>query len=94
MTSNTGSIMNDNDDMMKTGAQLFSEWGCETRDQKLERACAALMDRLNDLHKIYKRQDLHAALNDEGCCCSCADAYRMGAEVLKDTPLGRQLEIG
>ena len=82
---------NDNDDFFRSGAQLLAEWGCKSHEQKLERACAALMDGLNDLHKQHKNCDLAEHLSDESTSCSCADAYRMGHEALKGTPIGLEL---
>ena len=74
---------NDNDDIFRTGAQLLSQWGCTTREQKLERAVMALMSNLNDLHRSIHGQDLKVRIADETVTCSCADAYRMGDEALK-----------
>jgi hypothetical protein len=85
--------MNDNDDTFQSGAQLLARWGCKHHDQKLERACASLMVALNELHRQHKHQDLKEHLTNEAICCSCADAYRMGAEALQATPLGRELGI-
>ncbi len=73
--------MNDNDKEFMTGAELLSS--CHTREQKLERACRALMEQLNQLHIDYKGQDLSEAIDDPNIFCSCADSYRMGHEALK-----------
>lgn len=81
----------DNEDTFKTGAQLFAEWGCKTHEQKLERACAALMEQVNQLHREFHDKDLFEHLNVQYVDCSCADAYRMGFEALKDTPLGHEI---
>lgn len=70
---------NDDDEDVRSGAQLLHEWGCVTREQKLERACLALMAALNDIHIEHKGQDL----TDPSHFCSCADAYKMGHEALK-----------
>ena len=70
---------NDNDEIFRSGAQLLAEWGCQSREQKLERACMALMEQLNEAHKEC---DLAEHLTDEAVACSCADAYRMGHEAL------------
>jgi hypothetical protein len=67
----------------KTGKELLDSWGCKTKEEKLTRACIALMSNLNDLHIESKSQDLEEALEDESIFCSCADAYRMGKEALK-----------
>ena len=74
--------MNDNDDDFQTGAQLLTAWDCKTREQKLERACIALMETVNELHTEHKNIDLAEHLTDENISCSCADAYRMGKEAL------------
>lgn len=74
--------INDNDEMFQTGAQLLAAWGCRTREQKLERACMALMEELNSLHIERKDIDLAAHLTNQNVSCSCADAYRMGHEAL------------
>lgn len=68
------------DESYVTGAERLAAWGCETREQKLERACMALMEQLNMLHVEHKDVDLS---EDEDATCSCADAWRMGAEALK-----------
>lgn len=78
---------NDNDDVFKTGAQLLAEWGALTPVQKLERACAALMEQLNELHCAQHGQNLFEQLESSELACSCADAYRMGFEALKGGPL-------
>ena len=77
-------LTNDNDDLFRTGAQLLAEWGCTTREQKLERACMALMAALNDLHQARHGQNLKERIADESVACSCADAYRIGDEALKN----------
>lgn len=78
--------MNYNDGTYRSGAQLLSEWGCKTREAKLARACAALMEQLNQKHKDHDDLDLSKHLTDEGISCSCADAYRMGYEALNAPP--------
>lgn len=83
--------MKDNNETFKTGAQLLAEWGCKTHDQKLERACAALMEQLNQIHQSHHGQNLFEHLEARYVDCSCADAYRMGFEALKGGPL--ELEI-
>jgi hypothetical protein len=75
--------MNDNDDDFQTGAQLLAAWDCKTREQKLERACMALMENLNELHAEHKKVDLSKHMGDQEISCSCADAYRMGHEALR-----------
>jgi len=64
------------------GATLLEQWGCQTREQKLERACIALTHALNELHKEAKGQDLSLRNNH---FCGCADAYNMGIEALRKT---------
>ena len=81
-----------NDETFRTGAQLFAEWGCKTRDQKLERACAALMEQLNELHSGHHGHNLLDRLSNQSVTCSCADAYRMGYEALKGTPLEMEIK--
>ena len=76
---------NDDDEDTRTGAQLLAEWGCVTREQKLERACMALMATLNELHIEHKGQDL----NGHEHYCGCADAFKMGAEAIGDEWRGR-----
>lgn len=66
-----------------SGAELLE--GCNTHEEKLERACAALIDELNELHIRFIGQDLRLGIDDPHIFCSCADAYRMGAEALKGT---------
>ncbi len=73
--------MSDTDEFM-TGKQLLAQ--CGTREQRLERACRALMEQLNQLHVEYKYQDLSEHIDDPNIFCSCADAYRMGHEALKE----------
>lgn len=75
-------VMNDNDRDFRTGAQLLAEWGCQTREQKLERACMALLEQINQLHIERQECDLSEHLYDETVVCSCADAYRMGRQAL------------
>jgi hypothetical protein len=67
----------------QTGRGLLTDWGCKTREEKLARACKALMGAVNDLHIELKNQDLAKLLTDKNVYCSCADAYRMGYEALK-----------
>lgn len=64
-----------------TGEQLLR--GLDSREARLAAACAALMDRLNELHVRLYQQDLAKLLHDETTICACADAYRMGHEALK-----------
>jgi hypothetical protein len=71
--------MNDNDDTFRSGAQLLAAWGCKTREERLERACMALMEQINQLHR---GQDLAAEIANQAVSCSCADAYRMGHEAI------------
>jgi hypothetical protein len=68
----------------KTGKQLLSNFGCETRTDKLERAVGTLMAVLNELHIETKGQCLITNLHNPNIFCSCADAYRMGLEALKE----------
>lgn len=75
---------NSNEEDFQTGAQLLAAWGCDTREQKLERACLALMHSLNLLHRQYMDRDLRDHINDPITMCSCADAFRMGAAALGD----------
>jgi hypothetical protein len=79
--------MNDNGNTFRTGAQLLSEWGCKSREQRLERACAALMEQLNEIHKNHHGQNLFEHLTAHYVDCSCADASRMGFEAIKGSPL-------
>jgi hypothetical protein len=74
--------MNDNNSEFRTGSQLLAEWGCQTREKRLERAVIALMGQLNELHKDIHGQDLEATITNESVFCSCADAYRMGHELI------------
>lgn len=82
-TLSTFSPTNNNDDVFRSGAQLLSQWCCQTREQKLERACIALLDQLNEAHINRDGCDLSAHIGDETVYCACADAYRMGREALK-----------
>lgn len=73
----------DNETEYRSGAALLSAFGTETREQKLERACKAMMTQLDDLHVHHKKQSLAGNVENHGIFCSCADAYRMGHEALK-----------
>lgn len=73
----------DNDREFKTGAQLLAEWGCETRESKLECACVALMETIEELHQKREGQPLKESIADQSVTCSCADAYRMGHEAIR-----------
>lgn len=75
-------VANDDDEGIRSGAQLLAEWGCKTREQMLERACMALMATLNELHIEHKGQDLR----DHEHYCGCADAFKMGATALGASP--------
>ncbi len=75
---------NQNDEDFQTGAQLLAAWGCKTREEKLERACIALMHVLNVLHSDHMLRDLSVHLNDPITTCSCADAFRMGHEAINN----------
>jgi len=75
--------MNDDTANYRTGATLLAQWNCNTREQKLERACKALMESLERFHEEYEGQSLAENLENEEIYCSCADAYRMGHEALK-----------
>jgi hypothetical protein len=78
---------NDNDRVFRTGAQLLADFECRTREQKLERACIALLGALDDLHVRHEHQSLEQNLTNQKIVCSCADAYRMGnAAVLTALP--------
>lgn len=66
-----------------SGADLLRDWKCITREQKLERACKALLETVEELHVECKSQSLEENLHNHEVFCSCADAYRMGTEALK-----------
>lgn len=66
-----------------TGAEILANWNCKTREDKLERACKALMEQLESLHLSHESQSLKDNLTNPTVFCSCADAYRMGHEALK-----------
>ena len=85
--------MNDNDGSFRTGTQLLAEWGCKTREQKLERACMALMEQLNQLHQDRKECSLAEHLTDADVSCSCADAYRMGHAALTQDDGGQVVTL-
>lgn len=70
----------------KTGSDLLQSWGCETREDKLERACSTLMGIIEAIHTSHHGQSLKANINNSAIYCSCADAYRMGHEALKLHP--------
>lgn len=70
----------------KTGSDLLNSWHCESREDKLERACSALMSILEDIHTSHRGQSLKANVTNPAIYCSCADAYRMGHEALKLHP--------
>lgn len=74
--------MSDDTDEVIDGAMLLEQWGCQTREQKLERACIALTGALNELHAKYEGQDLSVPNNH---FCARADAYNMGIEALRRT---------
>lgn len=76
-------MSNDKSREYQSGGALLAQWGCLSREQKLERACRALMQELNSTHIDYHGQDLSRTLEDKDVFCSCADAYRMGHEALK-----------
>lgn len=66
-----------------TGMQLLTQFGCVTREEKLEQAVLALMDQINDLHIECKGQSLADNVENKDVYCSCVDAYRMGVEALR-----------
>lgn len=68
----------------KSGADLLAAFNDTTREQRLERACKALMATLEDLHVDCHHQSLAENIDNEDIFCGCADAYRMGHEALKD----------
>lgn len=77
--------MNDNEleKEYMTGAELFAAFPeLVTREQKLERACEALMQELESLHVEHKEQSLAENIDNPKVYCSCADAYRMGHTAL------------
>jgi hypothetical protein len=67
----------------KSGNELLEAFNATTREQKLERACRALMATLEDLHVDCHHQSLAENIDNEEVFCGCADAYRMGHEALK-----------
>lgn len=73
----------DNSEEYRSGAALLAEWQCKTKEQKLERACLALMAALEELHVNYEEQSLEQNLDNHDVFCSCSDAYRMGKEALR-----------
>lgn len=73
----------DNSNEFQSGAALLAAFGDTTREQKLKRACIALMSALEDLHVQYEDQSLSENIDNEDIFCGCADAYRMGKEALK-----------
>lgn len=75
--------MNDNSDEYQSGAALLASWKCTTREQKLEQACKALMQEIENLHCVHKKQSLIANLTNPNIFCGCADAYRMGCEAIQ-----------
>lgn len=67
-----------------TGAQLLAQWPKDTtREQRLARACVALMHELDVIHNEGMGLSLRENIENPTCTCSCADAYRMGYEALK-----------
>lgn len=75
--------MNDNSLLFCTGEQLLSAWGCNSREERLERSCMALMEQLDHVHNDSGNGSLKASLENQHVYCSCMDACRMGHASLK-----------
>ncbi len=68
------------------GEELLGQFNLITREQRLEQAVKALMEQLDNLHKIHQIQSLANNLTNPKVFCSCADAYRMGHAALSPEP--------
>ena len=77
--------MQSNDfDEYKSGADLLAAFNYNSREKKLAQACIALMEELNAHHIKTHNMCLRDNLTNRDVFCSCADAYRMGYEALKE----------
>ena len=74
----------DDFDEYKSGADLLAAFNYNSREKKLAQACKALMEELNAYHIKTHNLCLHDNLTNRDVFCSCADAYRMGYEALKE----------
>jgi hypothetical protein len=47
----------------RNGTELLAAWNCDSRESKLERACLALLQAIEELHVRHEQQSLLMALH-------------------------------